>query len=142
MGIEYSIIAMDDSVTQDIVLNAFSPYCTKKDDEEYLLDYGDEVYEDMIICNHCTLSLSFKESSKDIIESIEIIKPSDHPALEKAIFLLIHEYPMFIAGPDFPLMTANKKCMDLLKVEDIKTYEDTELVSSFDEFSNLLTSYE
>ena len=56
----------------------------------------------------------------------------------KNYFLLIHEYLIFIAVSDLPLMTANKKCIDLLEVEDIETYKDTILVLSFDDFSNLL----
>lgn len=138
MGIEYSIIAMDDSITQDIALKAFSPYWMKKDNEEYSLDYGDEIYGDKVIHNHCTLLLNFKEGSKSVINSIEILKPSDDLNLEKAIFLLIHEYPMFFVAPDFPMMTANQKCMDLLEVEDAETFEEMTFVSSFDEFSNLL----
>ena len=137
MGVEYSIVAMSDTLTQDIVLNAFSPYWTKIYDEEYLLNYGDEVYQDKILHNRCTLSLHFKEGSKRVIKSIEILKPCNHGELRKTIFLLIHEYPLFIASPDFPWMTANKECIDLLKVKYLKTYENTMLVSSFDEFSNL-----
>lgn len=138
MSIEFILIAMNDTVKKDVVLKAFGPYCTKIDDEEYSLDYGDEVYKDQIISNSCTLMLSLNEENEQVIESIEILRPCDHPALEKAIFSLIHEYPIFFAAPDFPMMTANQQCMELLEAEDPETFEDITLVSSFDEFSALL----
>lgn len=138
MGIEYGIIAMDNSVRQNMVLNAFSPYCTKVNDEEYSLDYGDEIYNDKIISNSCTLIFSFDEEDESIVSSIDILSPCDHIELEKAIYSLIHQYPMIFTCSDFPLMTANKKCMDLLKEEDLETFEETTLVTSFDEFSSLL----
>lgn len=138
MSIEYSIIAMNNAVKKEIVLKAFDPYCTKINDEEYSLDYGDEVYENQVISNSCTLMLSLNEENEQIVESIEILRPCVGTELEKALFLLIHEYPMFFAAPDFPIMTANQQCMDLLEAEDPDTFEDVTLVSSFDEFSDLL----
>lgn len=138
MGIEFTIMSMDDSVTKDIVLKTFSPYWTKIDDDEYELDYGDEIYEGKVVSNSCDLFLNFRDDKEQIIRSINIISPCSDPELDKAIFLLIQKYPMFFAAPDFPLMTANQKCMELLKTEDEETFEEMTFVESFEEFSGLL----
>jgi len=125
MGIEYFIIAMDESASKDDLLNIFSPYWVEIEHNYYLN-------------NECHFSINFHENNSTV-ESITIYKPCGDIKLEQAIYRLIQNYPMFLTYPRDPLIvvTANPKCLELIRKQYPHLLENLKLVSCFEEYHNL-----
>lgn len=137
MGIEYFIIAMDESASKEDILKAFTPYWTEVENNYYFLNYGVTKFQGMEVNSQCHFSINFNESSK-LVEGITIYKPCGDIKMEKSIFRLIRDYPMFITYPSDPLVvvTANPKCFALVKKQYPDFIKDLKLVSSFEEYLN------
>ena len=140
MGIEYFIIGMDidDSATKEEVLEIFSPYWTEKEENYYLLDYGKEIYEGYEIHNECHFSINFYED-KIAVKGVTIFKPCGDIDMEKAVFQLIHQFPMIVTYPVEPslIITANQKCAEIIKAKHHDLFKDLTTVSSFEEYYDL-----
>ncbi|KYQ78620.1 hypothetical protein AWW73_08530 [Acinetobacter lactucae] len=136
MGIEYFIFSMEDSATKEDILDIFSPYWTEIDDNYYFLDYGVEVYEGRMAGVHCHFSITFGKDNSSV-EGLTIFKPCGSEKMERAVFKLISDFPMFVTYPSDPLVvvTANPKCVELLreKYPDFLA-EDVTVVSSYEEY--------
>ncbi|MFW1837116.1 hypothetical protein ACG9XS_00780 [Acinetobacter gyllenbergii] len=138
MGIEYFIIAMDESASKDDLLNIFSPYWVEIEHNYYLLNYGNTQFQNLILNNECHFSINFHENNSTV-ESITIYKPCSDIKLEQAIYRLIQNYPMFLTYPRDPLIviTANSKCLELIRKQYPDLLENLKLVSCFEEYHNL-----
>lgn len=141
MGIEYFIIAMgrDGAATKEEVLDAFSPYWTEKEQDYYFLDYGKEMYQGMVIHNECHFYIRFYENDV-AVEGVTIIKPCGDIEMERAVFQLIHKFPMIATYPVEPLLivTANQQCVEMIKENYPELLDDLTVVSSFDEYYDLI----
>ncbi len=140
MGIEYFIIGMDsnDAASKEEVLEIFSPYWTEKEENHYFLDYGKETYNGYIVHSGCHFDIRlYKDSS--LVSSVTIYKPCGDIRMEKAVFQLIHEFPMFVTYPSDPpmIITANEQCAKLFKAENPEFSEDIKLVLSFMQYYDL-----
>lgn len=63
-----------------------------------------------------------------------------HIKMEKAVFQLIHLFPMIVTYPVDPLLviTANQKCIEIIKEEHPDLLPDLTIVSSFEEYYEVL----
>jgi hypothetical protein len=141
MGIEYFIIGMSSkgAATKEEVLEIFSPYCIEKEENYYLLDYGDEVHEEHIVHNQCHFYIDFYEDNL-AVKDVTIIKPCGDLKMEQAVFQLIHLFPMIVTYPVDPLLviTANQKCIEIIKEEHPDLLPDLTIVSSFEEYYEVI----
>lgn len=128
---------MDEVVTKEDVLEIFSPYWTKGEHFDYLLDFGREDYQGIEIHNTCHFDIRYFENSS-AVHVVTIFKPVGSIEMEQAVFQLIHRFPMFVTYPSSPLMviTANQKCAELTQVKYPEFFEEMKVVQSFDEYMN------
>jgi hypothetical protein len=140
MGSEYFIIGMDSNgaVAKEEVLEIFSPYWTEKEENYYFLDYGKEIREGYIVHNECHFNIDFYEDNL-AVKGVTIFKPCSDIKLEKAVFQLIHQFPMIVTYPVEPLLviTANQKCVEIIKEEHPDLLPDLTIVSSFEKYNSI-----
>lgn len=140
MGIEYFIIGMssEGTATKEEVLEIFSPYFTQKQENYYLLDYGKEIHEGYVLHNECHFDIDFYEDNL-AVKAVTIFKPCSDIRLEKAVFQLIHLFPMIVTYPVDPLLviTANQKCIGIIEEEHPDLLPDLTIVSSFEEYNSV-----
>lgn len=135
MSIEYFIIAMDDSCTKQDVFSIFAPYWKnlekdhifyEQNQNTYLLDYeeGD--------C-HFEITLNDDENS---VKGITLFKPCGSSEMEQSVYQLISKYSMFMTYPTTPLLfvTANSKCVEIIKDQDPELLENLTFVGSFEAY--------
>lgn len=136
MSIEYFIIAMDDSCTQQDVLSIFAPYWKnlEKDhvfyehnQDTYLLDYAED--------GDCHFDITLNDDGNSV-KGVTIFRPCGSSEMEQSVYKLISKYSMFMTYPTTPLLlvTANSKCVEIITDQDPELLEHLIFVESFEAY--------